>query len=178
MAYRNDALVLAAPYVLDVRDAASAAGIVGTVGTVRVEPNAGNVIPGRVELAVEIRGLDEAVLDRVEAELSAAAGRRGGELRRLSASSPVPCHPTLMGAVEAACEALGLARRRLPSGAGHDAMVIGVVAPQAMVFVPSRGGVSHSPEELTTPEQCADGTRVLLGALLEADRLLDAESTL
>ena len=79
-----------------------------------------------------------------------------------------------MEAIEAACDALGLARRRMASGAGHDAMVIGEFIPQAMVFVPSRGGISHSPEEFTPSERCVDGARVLLAALVELDRLIDA----
>jgi N-carbamoyl-L-amino-acid hydrolase len=171
---RRDALVMAAPFVLAVRDVAAAAGIVGTVGVLRVQPGAPNVIPGRVELEAEFRGLDEAVLDRVEADLTAAAERLGGELKRTSAKAPTRSHPALVAAVEAACDALGLARLGMPSGAGHDAMVIGERIPQAMVFVPSRGGVSHSPDEFTEPERCVDGARVLLRALLELDERLDA----
>ena len=83
-------------------------------------------------------------------------------------------NPGLVAAVEAACTYLGLPYRPLPSGAGHDAMVIGEFTPQAMVFVPSRGGISHSPEEFTEPERCLDGGRVLLRALIELDERLDA----
>jgi N-carbamoyl-L-amino-acid hydrolase len=173
MAERRDALVMAAPFVLGVRDAATAAGVVGTVGVLRVQPGASNVIPGRVELEAEIRGLDEEVLDRVEAELGALAERHGGALTRKSAKPPTRSDPALLEAIEAACDGLGLARRRMPSGAGHDAMVIGELIPQAMVFVPSRGGVSHSPDEFTPPERCVDGARVLLGALLALDQRLD-----
>ncbi|HSR22075.1 MAG TPA: M20 family metallo-hydrolase [Candidatus Eisenbacteria bacterium] len=174
MADRRDALVMAAPFVTGLRDVVVAAGIVGTVGVLRVQPGASNVIPGRVELEAEIRGLDEAVLDRVEAELTGLAERLGGELKRTSVKAPTRSHPTLVGALETACGALGLAWRRMPSGAGHDAMVIGESIPQAMAFVPSRGGVSHSPEEFTPPERCVDGARVLLRALLELDDLLDS----
>ncbi|HXM58178.1 MAG TPA: Zn-dependent hydrolase [Candidatus Dormibacteraeota bacterium] len=173
MAERRDALVMAATFVLGVRETAAAAGVVGTVGVLRVQPGASNVIPGRVELEAEIRGLDEDVLDRVEAELGALAERQGGALRRTSAKPPTRSDPALLAAVEAACDALGLERRRMASGAGHDAMVIGEFIPQAMIFVPSRGGVSHSPDEFTPPERCVDGARVLLGALLELDERLD-----
>jgi N-carbamoyl-L-amino-acid hydrolase len=173
MADRRDALVMAAPFVLGVRDAAAAAGIVGTVGVLRVHPGAPNVIPGQVELEVEIRGMDEAVLDQVEAELGALAERRGGRLRRASAGSPVRSDPVMVAALESACAALGLPWRRMPSGAGHDAMIIGQRVSQAMLFVPSTDGVSHSPEELTPPERCVDGARVLLRALLELDERLD-----
>lgn len=174
MAGRRDALVMAAPFVLGVRDAAVAAGIAGTVGVARVSPGAPNVIPGRVELEAEIRGLDEAVLDRVEAGLAELTERHGGTLARNSAKPPVHADPALLAALEQACEALGLAWRRMPSGAGHDAMVIGERIRQAMVFVPSRDGVSHSPDEYTPPERCADGARVLLRALLALDETLDS----
>lgn len=177
MPARRDALVMAAPFILGVRDAAVAAGLVGTVGAVRVEPGASNVIPGRVELEAEIRGLDEEALDRVEHQLSSLAEYQGGQLKGTSAKAPVRSDSALVASVEAACTYLGLPYRRLPSGAGHDAMVIGEFTPQAMVFVPSRGGISHSPQEFTEPGRCLDGGRVLLRALLEVDERLDPAAT-
>lgn len=169
MAGRRDALVMAAPFVLGVRDAAVEAGAVGTVGVLRLQPGAPSVIPGRVELEAEIRGLDEAALDRVERRLVGLAEGLGGQLVRTSAKPAVRSDPALVVAIEAACDAHGLGHRRMASGAGHDAMVIGRLVPSAMVFVPSRGGVSHSPDEFTPPERCVDGGRVLLGSLLELD---------
>ncbi|HEY4026075.1 MAG TPA: M20/M25/M40 family metallo-hydrolase, partial [Candidatus Dormibacteraeota bacterium] len=132
-----------------------------------------NVIPGVVELEAELRGPDDAVLDRAEAAVGALAERQGGRLRRTSARPPVRCDPRLVDALESAGRALGLACRRMVSGAGHDAMIIGAFVPEAMVFVPSRGGVSHSPDEFTPPERCVDGARVLLRALLDLDESLD-----
>lgn len=78
----------------------------------------------------------------------------------------------MIGALAAACEALGLAATTMPSGAGHDAMCMASICPQSMVFVPSQGGVSHSPDEYTTPEDCVAGTRVLLAGLLKLEELL------
>jgi N-carbamoyl-L-amino-acid hydrolase len=173
MAERRDALVMAAPFVLGVRDAAVAAGVVGTVGQLQVRPGAPSIVPGRAELSVDVRGLDTAALDRVEEELKALAARQGGELRRLSAKSPSRSAPDLLEALERAASALGLPFARLTSGAGHDAMCMAALAPQAMLFVPSRAGISHSPLELTEPERCVDGARVLLGALLDLDERLD-----
>jgi N-carbamoyl-L-amino-acid hydrolase len=66
----------------------------------------------------------------------------------------------------------------MSSGAGHDAMCIAEIAPQAMVFVPSRGGISHAPDEYTTPEACVNGGRVLLATLLELDEILDHKKPL
>jgi len=174
MAVRRDALVMAAPFVLGVRDAAVEAGVVGTVGALRVLPGAPAVIPGRVELEAEVRGLDEEVLDRLETRLGELARRLGGRLQPSSAKPGVRSDPALVAALEAACDGLGLDRRRMVSGAGHDAMVIGRHVPHAMAFVPSRAGISHSPDEFTPPERCVDGGRVLLAALIEIDRRMDA----
>ena len=162
---RQDALVAAAPFVLEVRDLALRRGIVGTVGSLTVHPGASNVIPGRVDLTVEIRGLDESVLDAAEAELGEKAS-----LRLLSRKAPVACSTELLDALEQAASGLDLRSRRMPSGAGHDAMCVAALCPVAMLFVPSHRGVSHSPREFTEPEHCVNGARVLLGALLELDR--------
>lgn len=169
MAARDDALVTAAPFVLAVRDIAMAHGIVGTVGTLRVSPGASNVIPGQVDLSVEIRGLDDAVLDRAEAALRAEVERVGGAIVPASRKAPVASDPTVLAAIEAACAGLGMAYRVMPSGAGHDAMCMEAITRQAMVFVPSRAGISHAPTEYTAPEQCVTGAQVLLGTLLELD---------
>jgi beta-ureidopropionase / N-carbamoyl-L-amino-acid hydrolase len=169
MDLRSDALVAAAPFVGDVRETALRHGIVGTVGTLAVQPGASNVIPGRVELTCEIRSLEEAALDAAEGELAERARARGGRLGRLSAKAPVRSSSRLVAAVEAAAARLGLSCRRLPSGAGHDAMCVAALSEVAMVFVPSRGGVSHSPLELTEPEDCVNGARVLLEAIRSLD---------
>ncbi len=71
--------------------------------------------------------------------------------------------------MEGAADDLGLAHLRLPSGAGHDAQSMAKLCPMGMVFVPSRGGISHAPEEFTAPEQITAGVDVLMGALLRAD---------
>jgi N-carbamoyl-L-amino-acid hydrolase len=172
MAGRQDALVLAAPFILMVRDLALKRGIVGTIGSLRVQPGAPNVIPGYVELDVEIRSLRDSELDEAEAELAGLAHQAGAEFRRVGFKPPVESDPRLLAVLSAACEALGLPYRRMPSGAGHDAMCMAAIAPQAMLFVPSRGGLSHSPQEFTEPEQCVMGAQVLLAALLRLDTML------
>ncbi|MFN8454888.1 MAG: Zn-dependent hydrolase [Anaerolineae bacterium] len=171
MAGRRDALVLAAPFITQVRDVAVRRGIVGTVGSLRVQPGAPNVIPGYVELDVETRSLRENELDEVEAELAELAAAAGAEWRQVGRKPPVESDPRLLAALGAACEELGLPYRRMPSGAGHDAMCMAAIAPQALLFTPSRGGISHSPQEFTEPEACLNGARVLLAALLKLDEL-------
>lgn len=169
MADRQDALVATAPFIQTVREVATKRGIVGTVGTLRLRPNAPNVIPGWVELGFEIRGLREPVLNEAEAELAHLARQSGAVFHRVACKPPVESDPRLLEALAAACTELNLPYRRMPSGAGHDAMCIATLAPQAMLFVPSRGGVSHSPDEFTAPEHCVAGARVLLAVLPRLD---------
>jgi N-carbamoyl-L-amino-acid hydrolase len=166
---RQDALVMAAPFITAVREVAVAHGIVGTIGIFRIEPGAPNIIPGQAYLEFEIRGLDEAILDGAEAELSQFAQQHGGQFQGLVSKQSVTSAPHLLEALAAACHTLELPYQRLASGAGHDAMCIAQIAPQAMVFVPSQKGVSHSPDEHTLPEHCINGARVLLATLLELD---------
>lgn len=176
MADRRDALIMACPYVLAVRDIAIDHEIVGTVGKLDLHPGAPSVIPGRVELSVEIRGLDEIRLDEAEAALSDAAAAIAGEFSVISSKPAVGSDPRLLEELVAACTELGVEYKRLPSGAGHDAMCIARIAPVAMLFVPSQGGISHSADEYTDPESCVTGARVLLHALTRIDTLLDARA--
>lgn len=169
---RQDALVMAAPLIGQVREVAVRHGIVGTIGKVDVTPGAPNVIPGKVVLHLEIRGLDEAVLDAAETELGAYAALQGGNFTRVSTKAAVQADERLLGAFTAAATELGLSHRRLPSGAGHDAMNMATLCPMAMLFVPSQNGVSHSPDEYTAPQDCINGAQVLLRALLQIDELL------
>jgi N-carbamoyl-L-amino-acid hydrolase len=175
MAQRQDALVMAAPFVIAVRDIAVAHGIVGTVGTLHLEPGTRSVIPGWAELSVETRGLSESTLDRAEEQLKQSAKDSGGEVAVLSKKPAAQSEPRLLGALEASCEELGLPHMRMPSAAGHDAQCIAHIAPMAMLFVPSRGGISHSPDEYTDPKSCVTGAKVLLNSLAKIDALLDAE---
>ena len=170
---RRDALVAAAPFIMAVRDVAVKRGIVGTVGTLQVFPNSANVIPARVELSVEIRALDETVLDDAEAELRGLAAQAGADVADVVRKPPVLSDPRVMNAFASVSQELGLPCREMASGAGHDAMCMADIAPEAMLFVPSVGGVSHSPDEYTRPEDCVNGARVLLGALLKLDAELD-----
>lgn len=172
MADRQDALVMAAPYVLSVKEAAERNGIVGTVGKMDIFPGAPNVIPGQVIINLEIRGLDEKVLDRAAKELEEIAKASGFEFVQTSYKQPVESHPLLVNALEKACQTSGYDFVRMASGAGHDAMCVAEIAPQAMVFVPSRNGVSHSPDEFTEPEDCIAGAQILCNALLELDEIL------
>ncbi len=169
---RQDALVMAAPYILQVRDIAADNGIVGTVGKMDILPGSPNVIPGQVIINLEIRGLDETVLDRAECQLQDAARQLPATLVQTSYKPPVTSNSLLVQALMAACEEHGLAYIRMASGAGHDAMCMADIAPQAMLFVPSRQGVSHSPDEYTAPADCIAGAQILSTTLIHLDAML------
>jgi acetylornithine deacetylase/succinyl-diaminopimelate desuccinylase-like protein len=159
MAGRADALVAAAEYILRVRDVATAVdGSVGTVGQVDVEPGAVNVIPGRVRISVDVRAPDRDRLDRLVAELGLQPEFR---------LEPVPMAEEPMGALRAELEERRLPVVELPSGAGHDAATLaGAGVPTAMLFVRSlSGGISHSPQEESAPQDVELAVDVLTGAL-------------
>jgi beta-ureidopropionase / N-carbamoyl-L-amino-acid hydrolase len=170
---RHDALVMAAPLVGAVREIALDSGIVGTVGTLRVEPGASNVIPGRVVMECELRGLEETRIDQAEALLGERVKAAGGNLRRTGAKASVRCDGRLLSVLDGVTATFGVGVRRMPSGAGHDAMTVAAICPVAMLFVPSRRGISHAPDEWTSPEDCVLGARALLAATREVDRRLD-----
>ncbi len=170
MAARRDALVAAAPFVVAARDVAVDHGIVATVGTLRVSPGAPNVIPGQVRMDVELRSAEEGLLEAAERDLSGLASAGGGELKRLSATPPLHFSESVRARLDAVCVRLGRSHRRVWSGGGHDAGLLASVTEAAMVFVPSRGGFSHSRRELTDPEHCAAGAEVLLAGILDLDR--------
>ncbi len=137
-----------------------------------MHPGAPNVIPGRVVVDVEIRGMDGSVLDTAEVALRAEAAALGGAFAAGHRQEPVYADPALMAVIEEACTDLGLASTRMPSGAGHDAMNMAEVCPFAMIFVPSEGGISHAPDEFTQASHCIDGGRLLLATLLALDAQL------
>ncbi|WVT76981.1 Zn-dependent hydrolase (plasmid) [Sinorhizobium chiapasense] len=173
MAQRDDALVAAAEIVLAVRDIAreNTPGV-GTVGFVEVGPNSRNVVPGSVRLQIDMRHPSEAGLDRMETALQDAvrkAGARAG-LMRVWSKAPVVFDPSIVHAVRASAEALGYSATDAVSGAGHDAAHIATITPTAMIFVPSKEGLSHNEAEYTAPEECARGAEVLFQTILELDR--------
>jgi N-carbamoyl-L-amino-acid hydrolase len=172
MLRRRDALIAAARFVLAVQERAAAAGIVGTTGTLAIAPNVPNVIPGQATLTCEIRGMDDATLDQVAAELHADAQSWHGTMTPISAKSPVASDLQLLTILAQCCQQLELPFCQLPSGAGHDAMNMAALAPQAMIFIPSQAGISHAPEEYSDDSDCVAGARLLLAAILALDTAL------
>jgi N-carbamoyl-L-amino-acid hydrolase len=156
---RWDAMVSAAEYILAVnRVATSMPGSqVATVGKIHAAPGAPNVIPGEVVLSLEIRDLSAEKMQRVFDEIS-AAGERIADAR----ATPIRYE-------EIAADILGLSYRFMPSGAGHDAQDMALIAPTGMIFVPSAKGISHSPQEFTSAQDMANGATVLFNTVLEID---------
>ena len=180
MADRHDALAAASHLVLAAQSLATDAEIcrVATVGNLQVRPNAVNVVPGEVSLGVEFRDVDinalsaaEATFRRNAAEI-ADANRVAVGISTVESTPAVPLPARMQGLVAEAAEQSGLAFQSLPSGAGHDAQAIAAITESGMIFVPSVDGISHSPEEFTPPQDCANGAQALLNMLLLADARL------
>jgi N-carbamoyl-L-amino-acid hydrolase len=181
---RKDALAAASRAVLAVREEVRAepGAQVGTVGWIKAEPGAANVIPGRVTFPVELRDLDAAKLDRIAARILQRFETIGREENvNISCANPDQHAPALTSpsfreAIRASAKEAGLVTREMPSGAGHDAQNVARFAPMGMIFVPSRGGISHSPLEYSSPEQVANGAEVLYRTILRLDAQLDSAS--
>lgn len=176
---RRDALLSAAELALAAnRIASSMPGRqVATVGRIRAEPGAPNVIPGRVMMSLEIRDLAAPKMELVY-EAIAAEAKRIAEARQTPISfaeidvalAPAPTDERVRRVIAESANSLGLTVRSMPSGAGHDAQDMAHIAPIGMIFVPSEGGVSHSPQEYTAPADVANGVNVLLRTVLAIDR--------
>jgi N-carbamoyl-L-amino-acid hydrolase len=180
MALRHDALAAAAETVLVVERAARAAGdAVATVGVLRVSPNQENVVPGAVSLSVEVRHLDwptvERLWDEIEAAARAVCAPRGVMLTvaDLADVAPMRTPDWLAQVIAEMCAEVAPGTPALPSGAGHDGSWIGRIAPAGMIFVRSKDGRSHCPEEYSSPEDITAGVTALALALLALDRRLD-----
>jgi N-carbamoyl-L-amino-acid hydrolase len=179
IAERHDAMLAAAHLTVAVRDAVTRGPgrQVGTVGQIEITPNSPNVIPGFARLSIELRDLSaqklQAMMDdiRARAREIAAATRTAIEFSQAMSAAPAVATPEVQSAIERASGSLGLSAARLPSGAGHDAQNMALLGPMGMIFVPSVGGVSHSPKELTHWDDCARGANVLLHTVLEMDRV-------
>ncbi|HEY0636149.1 MAG TPA: Zn-dependent hydrolase [Pseudonocardiaceae bacterium] len=180
MHLRQDALVGAARVVLAVRELAGDGGLVrvATVGRCAVEPNAWNVVPALVRLRVDLRDVSVAAmragLERLRAVAAEVAAATGTDIEVTEGGmvQPAACDPFLQRLVAAAAERVGASHHALPSGAGHDAQVVGTVTRMGMIFVPSRGGISHAAAEWTEPWQLVAGADVLLQTALDFDRAL------
>lgn len=171
---RRDAFLAAAEIALAVEDAAKGTGSVDTVGTTGIcdiFPRAVNSIPSRARMEIDIRDIDgrrrDAVLEQVFRAADDIAARRSIALRRetLNADPPAQCDTAVLNALEESCRANGFTHQRMISRAYHDSLFMSIVAPTTMLFIPCRGGVSHRPDEHSSPEAIAKGALALASAL-------------
>ena len=177
MADRQDALVAASHLTLAVREIVTGqpGRQVGTVGRFEIEPNAPNVIPGVARLTIELRDLSNETLTSLADAIRARAVEIARTTRTTIVIDPLSHNPPALAsadvqhAIERAADGLGLRHVRMPSGAGHDAQMMAQLGPMGMIFVPSVGGVSHSPRELTSWDDCSNGANALVASILEMD---------
>ncbi|OME65600.1 allantoate amidohydrolase [Paenibacillus odorifer] len=175
MLMRQDALACAVEMLYLLESSAKKAGepLVATSGKLEVYPNTPNVIPGEVLFTLDIRHSEEDELERfcekLFAECNEIAVKRGVTLEVTSVlhTVPAPMDTKLSAMLENICRQQAKTYRMMVSGAGHDAQLFAPRCPTAMIFVPSRAGISHSPEEYTFPEQLVAGLEVLTAMLYE-----------
>jgi hydantoinase/carbamoylase family amidase len=176
MPLRSDALVGASEFVVEVeRRAAAHPTTVATVGRIEVDPGSFTTVPGLARLALDVRDIDserqrELLEDLLDQAIRIAA-RRNLELSAVLVSdqSPVVLHKPVRERLAKAALERGIPFRVLPSGATHDAAHVARVAPTGLLFVPSRDGLSHAPEEWSRVEDIACGAEVMAAALLALD---------
>jgi hydantoinase/carbamoylase family amidase len=173
MDMRRDSAVVAAETILELERLARAAGsgTVGTVGEIEVSPGLINAIPGRTRISLDVRGPEDDLVHQVIGDIDRFAQRAAAE-RQVTASysqrqtvAATPLDGRLVAALEAAAEETAEPFMTMVSGAAHDTMCVAERVPSAMVFVPCRDGLSHTPEEDADPDDAALGVQVILGAI-------------
>jgi N-carbamoyl-L-amino-acid hydrolase len=171
---RHDALLAGAEIALAVEQAAlttKSRDTVATTGVFRIEPGAVNSVPCKAWLEIDLRdtqlGSRDAALARIENIVPEICRKRGIELKieRLNVDAPAICDPGLIETLGGVSQELGLPMKKMVSRAYHDSLFMAQICPTTMIFIPSRAGVSHRPDEYSSPEQIRDGVTVLAHAL-------------
>jgi N-carbamoyl-L-amino-acid hydrolase len=180
MSVRRDSLLAAARFIQAVNRVITdvPGSQVGTVGQIEASPGAPNVVPGQVRMSLEIRDLDMAKIDDLYGNIEKAGEQIAADsgtsfsFDHSYTSEGAPTDERLRQFVSDSAKQLGSTSLRMPSGAGHDAQSMAKIGPVGMIFVPSVGGISHSPRELTRDEDVVNGVNVLLHTFLMADAQL------
>ena len=179
MNMRQDALLAASKFILTVNEVINSVkgNQVGTVGKIAVTPGAYNVIPGKVVLGLEIRDLSAEKIEMLFSEMEKRAATIAKEFkttisfsRQPNESKPALTNKALQQTINSSAKSLGFSTKFMQSGAGHDSQHIASIAPAAMIFIPSVGGISHSPKEFSTAIDMANGANVLLQTILKLDK--------
>ncbi|MEM7550449.1 MAG: Zn-dependent hydrolase [Bacteroidota bacterium] len=177
---RKDAMVAASELILDINSIATTTPgkQVATVGRIEAKPGAPNVIPGEVVMSLEIRDLSQEKIDQIFKDIKTASQeiekkydvQISFEEIELNIA-PAPTDVTIRSLIVESAKESGFKYKLMPSGAGHDAQDMAKITPTAMIFVPSVNGISHSPEEFTTPSDMANGATVLYHTILKIDKI-------
>jgi beta-ureidopropionase / N-carbamoyl-L-amino-acid hydrolase len=179
MKLRQDALLAASRLIIAVNEVINSVpgNQVGTIGKITALPGAYNVVPGHVTLGLEIRDLSSDKIEQLYAEIQKRAATLAADsktkisfMREASEVKPALTNKHLQQQIEAAAKGLGLTTKLMQSGAGHDTQQMATLAPVAMIFVPSVGGISHSPKEFTETADMTNGANVLLHTVLRVDK--------
>ncbi|HEY4392110.1 MAG TPA: allantoate deiminase [Paenibacillus sp.] len=173
MGYRKDAVHAASAMIIDVMDRARLHRdpLVATVGKIEVKPNVVNVVPGHALFTMDIRHTEKSMLIQFTEEISASLNQIakdmnvGLEINMWMDADPVPMDTRIVEVIEQQCKELDLNYKLMHSGAGHDSQILAGLAPTAMIFVPSKDGISHNPAEYTEPYDLAEGVKALIGTL-------------
>lgn len=171
---RDDALLKSLPLIKGVNDIAKKLdnNLVGTVGKIDVKPGAPNVIPGEVEVTIELRDLDVEVINKATNRIKDIIKKIGdAELKQIRARDSTVMDKNVQLQIERVCQSKNIKYQYMASGAGHDAREMAKKVPSGLIFVPSKEGISHSPEEFTDWSNIGEGVNVLL----ETVKLLDME---
>ena len=179
MNMRQDALLAASKFIIAVNEVInSVKGTqVGTVGKIAVQPGAYNVIPGKVELGLEIRDLDANKIERLFKGIEKRAATIAKDsktsisfIRQPNESKPALTDKKLQQIININAKLLGFSTKSMQSGAGHDSQHMASIAPSAMIFIPSVSGISHSPKEFSTTIDMANGANILFQTILSVDK--------
>jgi len=179
MNLRQDALLASSKLIIAVNEVINSVpgNQVGTIGKITALPGAYNVVPGLVTLGLEIRDLSSEKIEQMYTEIQKRAASIANDsktkisfMREASEVKPALTDKSLQQKIDASAKALGLKTKFMQSGAGHDSQQMATLAPVGMIFVPSVGGISHSPKEFTKTEDMAHGANVLLQSLLRVDK--------
>jgi len=179
MNMRRDALLAAAKLIVTINDVINSyeGRQVGTVGKIAVEPGAYNVIPGKVVLGMEIRDLSYEKIWKLFREIETKAQKIAKATETIitfkqpfTPATPALTDKAIQGKIIEAAKSLGLTYKYMQSGAGHDSQEMARIAPVGMIFIPSVGGISHSPRELSKGVDISNGANVLLKTLLAIDK--------
>lgn len=173
MGYRRDSLHGASRIISEIMSKAEEYGdpLVATVGKLDLVPNTSNVVPGKAVFTLDIRHIDKGVMKKYIEEIMSIMSRiceemdLGLEIEKYMDGEPVAMNENLVETIRSLCEEKGMNYRMMHSGAGHDAQIMALRVPTALIFVPSHKGISHNPEEYTDLRDLAEGVKVLIETL-------------